>query len=82
MPLQAGITLASREAMKEAVAVGVGLGALFDVELGFGERLVGVPFATVSRAHGIYVVTLQETLDIPSVRAFIDSVPRSGSAVG
>jgi DNA-binding transcriptional LysR family regulator len=81
VPLNPGVVLPNREAMKEAVAAGLGLGALFDAELGFDNRLVGVPFATVPHAHGIYAVALAESLDIPSVRAFIDGIPRSSPGV-
>jgi len=73
--LASSFVIASREAMKEAVAAGMGLGAIFDNELGFDPRLISVPFATQPVQHGVFAVGLKESLDIPPVRAFIDHIP-------
>jgi DNA-binding transcriptional LysR family regulator len=73
--LDGRLALGSREAVKEAVAAGMGLGAVFESELGRDDRLTGVPLAIQACAHGVYAVTLKESLDIPAVRGFIDHVP-------
>lgn len=73
--LDVRLVLGSREAIKEAIAAGMGLGAVFENELGDDRRLIGVPLATQARAHGVYAVALKESLDIPAVRGFIDHVP-------
>lgn len=80
--LNARLALGSREAVKEAVAAGMGLGALFENELGRDDRLAGVPLAIQARAHGVYAVALKESLDIPAVRGFLDHVPAGERASG
>ncbi|MBL8672730.1 MAG: LysR family transcriptional regulator [Alphaproteobacteria bacterium] len=75
VPLRVRLVLRSREAMKEAVAAGLGIGALFEGEEGQDARLVAVPFVAVPVVTGVYAVTLKESLDIPAVRAFVDLIP-------
>ncbi len=74
--LQAGFELGSREAMKEAVAAGLGIGALFEGELGDEARLVAVPFEHLPQRTGVYAVALKDSLDIPVVGAFLEHVAR------
>lgn len=69
----------TREAMREAVAAGLGVGVLFDNEHGHDARLTLVPLQGVSARPCVYAVVLRESLGIPSVRAFVDHV-RAGSA--
>lgn len=69
--------LGSREALKEAIAAGIGIGAVFENEIGSDPRLMGVPLLTQPRPHGVYAVALKESLDIPAVRAFIDQIPHA-----
>jgi len=69
------LVLGSREAIKEAVAAGMGLGAVFENEFGEDRRLACVPLSTQVRPHGVYAVALKESLDIPAVRGFIDHLP-------
>ena len=64
----------SREAMREAVAAGLGLGMLFENENGEDRRLAMVPLQVGARLPGVYVVALKESLGIPVVRAFFDHV--------
>lgn len=78
--LEARFVLGSREALKEAIAAGMGIGAVFENELGLDPRLVGVPLVMQPKLHGVYAVTLKESLDIPAVRAFIDQIPRAASS--
>ena len=63
--------LGSREAVKEAVAAGLGVTALFEGEEGGDSRFATVPFATVPTPSGVYAVALQESLALPHVRAFM-----------
>ncbi|CAN1549183.1 LysR Transcriptional regulator [Rhabdaerophilaceae bacterium] len=73
--LNTKFVLGSREAVKVAVASGMGLGAVFENEMGQDLRLRGVPLAFQPKPHGVYAVTLKDSLQIPAVRAFIDKVP-------
>jgi DNA-binding transcriptional LysR family regulator len=61
-----------REAMKEAIVAGLGVGVLFDHEAEGDSRLAAVEIAGPEGRAGIYAVALEESLDIPAVRAFID----------
>ena len=71
LPLRSNFELASREAIKEAVAAGLGATALFDGELGGDGRLMMVPFTALPRPAGVYAVALRESLDLPHVGAFM-----------
>lgn len=62
--------LGSREAVKEAVAAGLGIGVVFDNELGADERLVGIPIRDASAASE-YLVCRPELRDLGVVAAFI-----------
>ncbi len=63
-----------REAMKEAIVAGLGLGVLFAHETEGDSRLVPVEVAGTPPGAAIYAVTLGESLEIPVVRAFIEHV--------
>lgn len=63
--------LGSREAVKEAVAAGLGVTALFEGEEGGDARFATVPFANVPIPSGVYAVALHESLALPHVRAFM-----------
>ena len=73
VPLKVRFELGSREAIQEAVAAGLGLGAVFDDSC-HDVRLVVVPFIGLPDITGVYTVALKESLDIPTVRAFIDHI--------
>jgi LysR family transcriptional regulator, low CO2-responsive transcriptional regulator len=62
--------LGSREAVKEAVAAGLGIGIVFDNELGADERLVGVPIRGASAASE-YLVCRQDLRSLGVIAAFI-----------
>lgn len=72
LAFEPAMVLAGREAMREAVAAGLGVGALFDDELAGDTRLRAVPLLGRVPASGVYAVALNESLEIPAVRAFID----------
>jgi DNA-binding transcriptional LysR family regulator len=78
VPLVCALELATREAMREAVAAGIGLGALFEGESGQDARFVSVPFRALPRASGVYAVALRDSLGIPAVKAFFDHVAAVG----
>jgi DNA-binding transcriptional LysR family regulator len=66
------LVLSGREAMKEAVALGLGVGAVYEGELGADTRISGVPVADdLGRGlFEVYAVALKESLELPAVRAF------------
>ena len=72
---QVRLQVNGREAVKAAVAAGVGLGFVFAHEAGEDARLAFVPLDGLGDCGGVYMVTLEESLDIPVVRAFVESVP-------
>ncbi len=61
-----------REAMKEAIVAGLGVGVLFAHEADGDSRLSAIEIAGPAGRAGIYAVALEESLDIPTVRAFVD----------
>jgi DNA-binding transcriptional LysR family regulator len=61
-----------REAMKEAIVAGLGVGMLFAHEAEGDSRLATVEVAGPEGRAGIYAVAMAESLDVPVVRAFID----------
>lgn len=65
------VEIPSREAVKEAVAAGIGVGAVFDCEFADDVRLVGAPLDPQPAAHGVYAVSLRESVGIPAVEAFL-----------
>ena len=65
------LEVGSREAVREAVASGIGVGVLLDGELGGDGRIIGLPVGDAAMLGGVYAVALPESLDIPTVTAFI-----------
>ncbi len=61
----------SREAVKEAVANGLGLGVVLDKELGNDSRLVGLRIEDAALAAGEYLIANPEISELGAVRAFI-----------
>lgn len=61
--------LGSREPIKEPVAEGMGLGAIFENEVGPDPRLGTVTIETAPVSQGVYAVCLKKALDMPAVRA-------------
>jgi aminoethylphosphonate catabolism LysR family transcriptional regulator len=64
----------SREAVREAVAAGLGLGIVFDGEFRSGEGLRKVAITGADLAVAEYAVCLEERRRIPLVRAFLDAL--------
>lgn len=70
---QVRLEVGSREAAREAIAAGIGIGVVLDGELGGDERLASVPIDGPPIRGGVYAVALPESLDLPSVGAFIEA---------
>ncbi len=68
---QIRLEVGSREAAREAIAAGIGLGVVLDGELGGDARLAAVPLDGPPILGGVHVVALPESLDLPAVQAFI-----------
>ena len=67
----------SREAMKEAVAAGLGVGVLFTMDVANDPRLAFVELVGVPKSGSVFVVSLKESLEIPTVAAFLDHVQKA-----
>jgi DNA-binding transcriptional LysR family regulator len=68
---QVQLEVGSREAVKEAVAAGLGVGALLDGEVGQDPRLATVKLLGAEAMAEVAVVGLPESLDLPAVAAFV-----------
>jgi aminoethylphosphonate catabolism LysR family transcriptional regulator len=62
----------SREAVREAVAAGLGIGLVSEAEFGHDERLVAVPISDAELGTREYVVCLKERRRLRIVSAFLD----------
>lgn len=70
VPVSTRLTLGSREAVKEAVAAGLGLGIVLDREIGRDPRLRGIRVKDADMAAGEYLVTLAKNRDRGVIREF------------
>lgn len=68
----------SREAVREAVGAGFGLGIVFDAEFRSGEGLSKVAITGADLAVAEYAVCLEERRRIPLVRGFLDALVADG----
>jgi len=66
----------SREAVREAVAAGLGIGLVSEAEFGHDERLVAVPITDAELGTREYVVCLKERRRLRIVSAFLDQAYR------
>jgi aminoethylphosphonate catabolism LysR family transcriptional regulator len=66
------IEVQTREAVREAVAAGFGVGVVFDSEFGSDARFHAVDVSDTDFTVGEYVVCLQERRRLALVRAFLD----------
>ncbi len=62
----------TREAVREAVAAGFGIGVVFESEFGNDARFRPIHVADADLAVGEYVVCLEERRRLALVRTFID----------
>jgi aminoethylphosphonate catabolism LysR family transcriptional regulator len=65
------LALGSREAVKEAVAGGLGLGIALDKELGHDPRIRGIPITGAGMTAVEYVVALPDVASLGATAAFI-----------
>jgi DNA-binding transcriptional LysR family regulator len=70
-PVGRALVVPSREALREAAAVGLGRGVLFEGEAGGDPRLAFVPFGPDAVSASICAVALREMRDVPVVAAFL-----------
>ena len=72
------VDVQTREGVREAVAAGFGVGAMFASELGEDRRFRPVAVSDTDLAVAEYAVCLQERRRIALVRAFMDEAARCG----
>ncbi len=81
--LSPAIEVEGREAMREVVASGTGIGFLSEAEFGNDARLVKVPLRDVDMAMTETMVYLAQRRDLRLIRAFMElAVPPDGTASG
>jgi aminoethylphosphonate catabolism LysR family transcriptional regulator len=66
------LEIGSREAVREAVAAGLGVGAVFESEFGHDSRLRRIAIRDVRIESTEYAACLKERLSVRAVRAFFD----------
>lgn len=66
------IEFTSREAVKEAIAHGLGIGFVLDREIGRDDRLVALNIAGADVSAGEYLFCNKDLAELESVRSFID----------
>jgi DNA-binding transcriptional LysR family regulator len=65
------LEVCTREALKEAVACGLGAGIVLDGEFGSDERLQIVRLAAPVPEAGVYAICLEGTQELPAIAAFL-----------
>jgi aminoethylphosphonate catabolism LysR family transcriptional regulator len=70
------VEVQTREGVREAVAAGFGIGAVFESELGDDRRFRPVVIADADLAVAEYAVCLQERRRVAPVRAFMDEAAK------
>jgi aminoethylphosphonate catabolism LysR family transcriptional regulator len=71
------IEVEGREAMREVVASGAGIGFVSEAEFGHDVRLMAVPFEDVDLGMSESLVTLSARRDVPLIRGFLRAVQKS-----
>jgi aminoethylphosphonate catabolism LysR family transcriptional regulator len=74
--LTAAIEVEGREAMREVVASGAGIGFVSEAEFGHDQRLVQIPLYGVGLGMSESVVSLSARRDVPVIRAFLRTLPK------
>jgi len=74
------VEVQTREGVREAVAAGFGIGAVFESELGEDRRFRPVLVTDTDLNVAEYAVCLQERRRVALVRAFMDEATRIASA--
>lgn len=68
----------SREGLREAVAEGLGVGAVFESEIGWDERLHALPVRDAGLTSTEYLACLTERRHDRVIAAFLEQVPGAG----
>lgn len=71
-------TVGSREGLREAVAEGLGVGAVFESEVGWDERLHALPVKDAGLGSTEYLACLAERRGDRVIAAFLELVPGAG----
>ena len=66
------LELPSREAVKEAAASGLGLGLVFEAEIGADRRVAALTIADADDTAAMCVVALQDIAGLPAIARFLD----------
>jgi aminoethylphosphonate catabolism LysR family transcriptional regulator len=74
------VEVQTREAVREAVASGFGIGIIFDSEFGQDPACRKLTVTGADLAVAEYVICLEERRRIPLVRSFLDTLTEAGSA--
>lgn len=77
--LRTRLEVGSREALKEAVAAGIGAGILLEGEVRGDQRVKELALTGTSVSGGVYAVAIKEAVDIPAVHAFVQHAVSAGS---
>lgn len=77
LPLRPSIEVEGREAMREVVASGAGIGFVSEAEFGHDRRLRAVPFSDVDIGMSESLVTLSARRDVPLIRGFLKAVQKT-----
>lgn len=77
LALTPAIEVEGREAMREVVASGAGIGFVSEAEFGHDRRLEAVPFDDVDIGMSESLVTLSARRDVPLIRGFLRAVQKS-----
>lgn len=77
LALVPAIEVEGREAMREVVASGAGIGFVSEAEFGHDRRLRAVPFHDVDLGMSESLVTLSARRDVPLIRSFLKAVQKS-----
>jgi len=75
------IEVETREAVREAVAAGFGVGIIFDSEFGFDQSAAKLAVRGADLKVAEYLVCLEERRRIPLVRTFLELVPAATKLV-
>ena len=65
------IEIQSREAIREAVLAGLGIGVVFDNEFGNDPNLVALPIKQPELLVSEYIVCLQDRMRLANIKAFL-----------
>ena len=71
------IEVEGREAMREIVASGAGIGFISEAEFGHDRRLRAVPLEDVDLGMSESLVTLSARRDVPLIRGFLKAIRKS-----